>query len=50
MGDKPDTLISKESIAKRTDGMSSMPPMRFLLSKKQIRDVVSFLSTMKEGE
>jgi len=50
VGDKPDTLISKESIAKRTDGMSSMPPMRLLLSKKEIRDVVSFLATMKESD
>ncbi len=50
VGDKPDTLISKESIAKRTDGMSSMPPMRLLLSKKEIRDLVSFLSTMKEND
>ena len=50
VGDKPDTLITKESIAKRTNGMSSMPPMRFLLSKKEIRDVVSFLATMKEND
>ncbi len=50
VGDKPDTLIAKESISKRTDGVSSMPPMRFMLSKKEIRDVVSFLSTMKEND
>jgi len=50
VGDKPDTLINKESITKRTNGMSSMPPMRFLLSKKEIRDLVSFLSTMKEND
>jgi len=50
VGDKPDTLINKENIAKRTDGMSSMPPMRYLLSKKELRDVVSFLATMKEGD
>ncbi len=50
IGDKPDTLIVKENISKRTDGMSSMPPMRFLLSKKEIRDVVSFLATMKEND
>ena len=49
VGDKPDTLIVKSSIASRTDGISSMPPMRFLLSKKEIRDLVSFLSTMKEN-
>jgi len=50
VGDKPDTLITTESIAKRTNGMSSMPPMRFLLTKKEIRDVVSFLATMKEND
>ena len=50
IGDKPDTLITKESIVKRSNGMSSMPPMRFLLSKKEIRDLVSFLSTMKEND
>jgi len=50
VGDKPDTLISKVNIEKRTDGMSSMPPMRYLLNKKEIRDLVSFLSTMKEHD
>jgi len=50
IGDKPDTLITKASIVKRTDGLSSMPPMRLLLSKKEIRDLVSFLSTMKEND
>jgi len=50
IGDKADTLIAKENIVKRTDGMSSMPPMRFLLTKKEIRDVVSFLATMKESD
>ena len=48
VGDKADTLILKESIAKRTDGVSSMPPMRFLLTKKEIRDLVSFLATLKD--
>ena len=47
IGDKPDTLISFNDIARRTNGVSSMPPMRFLLSKKEIRDLVSFLATLK---
>ncbi|MFZ6002214.1 MAG: HEAT repeat domain-containing protein [Bacteroidota bacterium] len=48
VGDKPDTLITTKSIAKRTNGTSSMPPMRYLLTKKEIRDVVAFLATLKE--
>ena len=50
VGDKPDTLISKSQIIKRTNSPSSMPPMRFLLSKKEIRDLVSFLSTLKDDK
>jgi len=50
VGDKPDTVIRKDQIVKRTDAGSSMPPMRLLLTKKEIRDVVSFLSTLKDGE
>jgi len=48
VGDKPDTIIRKDQIAKRTNAASSMPPMRFLLTKKEIRDLVSFLSTLEE--
>jgi quinoprotein glucose dehydrogenase len=48
IGDKPDTVIQKSAIANRTDAASSMPPMRLLLTKKEIRDVVSFLATMKD--
>ncbi|HEY0742932.1 MAG TPA: HEAT repeat domain-containing protein [Chryseosolibacter sp.] len=48
IGDKPDTVIQKAAISNRTDAASSMPPMRLILSKKEIRDVVSFLATMKE--
>lgn len=50
VGDKPDTLIRKDLITKRTNGGSSMPPMNLLLTKKQIRDLVSFLSTLKEED
>lgn len=48
VGDKPDTVIRKDQVVKRTDAASSMPPMPFLLNKKEIRDLVSFLSTLKE--
>jgi putative membrane-bound dehydrogenase-like protein len=42
-----DTLIKKNDIAKSTQSGSSMPPMHLLLSKKEIRDLVSFLNTQK---
>lgn len=49
IGDQPEQLIHKDQIAKRTDAASSMPVMTELLSKREIRDVVSFLSTLKEN-
>jgi quinoprotein glucose dehydrogenase len=48
IGDQPDTLVQKSSIKERRNAMSSMPPMMSLLTKKEIRDVLSFLATMKE--
>lgn len=48
IGEKPDTLISKENIIKQTGAASSMPPMRLLLSKREIRDLMSFLVTLEE--
>ncbi|MCE7056723.1 HEAT repeat domain-containing protein [Algoriphagus sp. AGSA1] len=51
VGAKPDTLILNSSIAERKDSPSSMPDMKALLSKREIRDLISFLSTMtKEWE
>jgi putative heme-binding domain-containing protein len=47
-GDKTAQTISKDQVAKRTNAPSSMPEMKFILSKKEIRDLVSFLSTLKE--
>lgn len=47
-GDKPDTVVLKSAVSKRTDAPSSMPPMQYLLTKREIRDVVSFLATLKE--
>jgi quinoprotein glucose dehydrogenase len=48
IGNKPDTTVMQTSIAKKTYGGSGMPPMRTLLTKKEIRDVVAFLATIKE--
>jgi putative heme-binding domain-containing protein len=48
VGDKPDTTVSKSDVTTRTNAASSMPAMRYVLSKREIRDVVAFLSTLKE--
>jgi putative heme-binding domain-containing protein len=50
LGDRPDTVISKRDVLKQTTAPSSMPPMRYLLSKGEIRDLMSFLSTLKEDD
>jgi putative heme-binding domain-containing protein len=50
VGNRPDTVIMVNDIAQRTNAASSMPPMRLLLTKKEIRDVVSFLATLKDDE
>ena len=47
VGDK-DQVITKDLVVKRTDAASSMPDMKMVLSKKEIRDLVSFLTEMKE--
>ena len=49
-GDQKDEVIPKNQIVKRTNAASSMPEMRFILSKKEIRDVVSFLSELKDDQ
>jgi quinoprotein glucose dehydrogenase len=49
IGNEPSQVIQKNQITKRTDAASSMPDMKQLLSKREIRDVVSFLATLKEN-
>jgi quinoprotein glucose dehydrogenase len=49
-GDQKTEVIPKSQVAKRTNSPSSMPEMRFLLSKKEIRDVISFLSELKNDK
>lgn len=48
-GLQADQKISKDKIAKQTNSPSSMPDMKAILSKKEIRDVVSFLAELKEN-
>ncbi len=48
VADKADTLIRKTEVANRINSPSSMPPMHLMISRKEIRDVVSYLATLKE--
>ena len=50
IGNEPDMVVLKEDIAERTNAPSSMPNMRHLLSEREIRDLVSYLATLKEDE
>lgn len=49
-GDRQNIGFSKNQVEKRTNAASSMPEMRYILTKKEIRDVVSFLSTLKDSK
>src|SRR6185503_3366675 len=48
IGGEPLQVIQKSQVATRKDSPSSMPDMKKILSKREIRDVVSFLATLKE--
>ena len=48
VGNQPEQVLRKENIAKRTNAPSSMPSMKNYLTKKEIRDLVSLLATLKE--
>ncbi len=47
VGNRPDTLVKKSDVASRVNAPSGMPPMHLLLSKKEIRDVVGYLASLK---
>ncbi|EAZ82888.1 HEAT repeat domain-containing protein [Algoriphagus machipongonensis] len=48
---QPEKLILNSDISERKNSPSSMPDMKAILSKREIRDLVSFLNTMtKEWE
>jgi quinoprotein glucose dehydrogenase len=42
-----DQRVAKSDIAARVNGPSAMPPMGTLLTRREIRDVVEYLSTLK---
>ena len=46
IGNEPEKVISKEKITERSNALSSMPDMKSLLTKKEIRDLISFLVTL----
>lgn len=41
--------IPKSNIASRTDPISTMPPMGFVLTKRELRDVVAYLVSLDDG-
>lgn len=50
MGSNADKEVKKAEIKERKDALSSMPDMKGLLSRREIRDVVSFLATLTESD
>jgi putative heme-binding domain-containing protein len=48
IGNKADTLVRKIDVVNKIMSPSSMPQMHLLLSKKEIRNVIAFLSTLNE--
>ena len=50
IGNDPEKKILKTEISERTNAMSSMPDMKGLLSRREIRDLVSFLATLTDDD
>jgi len=42
--------IPKSNIASKTDPISTMPPMGFVLTKRELRDVVAYLASLDDGK
>jgi len=40
-------LLDKSMISSRTEAISTMPPLAYVLSKRELRDVVAYLKTLK---
>jgi quinoprotein glucose dehydrogenase len=47
-GSEADTLIRKSDVMERKIAPSSMPDMKTLLNRRQIRDLVAYLATLKD--
>jgi len=39
--------IAAEDVASKTDPISSMPPMGYLLTKRELRDMVAYLASLE---
>ncbi|AEL28321.1 HEAT repeat domain-containing protein [Cyclobacterium marinum] len=50
IGNEPEKKISKDNIKERTNALSSMPDMKALLTKREIRDLISFLVTLDKED
>jgi mono/diheme cytochrome c family protein len=48
-GSEPDTLVRVSDVLERKNAPSSMPDMKNLLSRRQIRDLVAYLATLKDN-
>jgi putative heme-binding domain-containing protein len=48
-GNRQNEAYAKVQVTKRSNAASSMPDMKNILSKREIRDVVSFLSGLKDA-
>ncbi|CAN5921397.1 c-type cytochrome [soil metagenome] len=49
-GGQADQIVRKDQIARRTNAPSSMPNMQYLLTQREVRDLVSFLSTLETDD